>query len=294
MKKIAVFYHCYLVNNWEYIVDSQISKLINSGLYDDTDIIHCKVISNEQSYSKFLSKIQNHNKFISERIPTNVHEYHSVTCLYNFCKENPEHYVLYFNTKGVTRPNNEPDTDWRNMADYIHIERYKRCVDLLNYSDYNVCGAELGYTITNKGNDWIWDSYIGNYWWAKATYINTLQPPILTPDRALYETWLFHENRNWRKDRETDKLIDNKHINPYCFYKSIISLTESRTPRQLYDENFISKQEEIKTYESCVINRLNYLYQVQHKFGKNLSDKISKHYHNNHPNYIFKKYNYPM
>jgi hypothetical protein len=213
---------------------------------------------------------------------------------------------MYFNNKGVTRPNNLPDVYWRDYQDYYNIERYKDCNDLLNSSDHNVCGVELGYTIKDK-NTYSWDSFVGNHWWAKSKYIKTLQRPIKTSDRALYETWLFHENIDWRKERANGSLKDNLHINPYCFNKAIISLTEvCMLPESYKDTSLYSKDYETqnsiiasKLYiESQNYLRLNTLMRIRRErgdsvnFGEFIKNEISKHYMNKYPVFLYEKYNW--
>ena len=42
-----------------------------------------------------------------------------------------------------------------------------------------------------NGN-WIWF----NFWWARGTYLNTCEDPIITCDRYYYESWLGSGNNS--------------------------------------------------------------------------------------------------
>ena len=44
---IKIFYHICAINNWDVIVDSQLTKIHNSGLYNDVEVIYVNIVGED-------------------------------------------------------------------------------------------------------------------------------------------------------------------------------------------------------------------------------------------------------
>ena len=59
MKEILVFAHNYVGNNWYEIVDEQLTKLVDSGLYyQATKIYYGAYSSNQEQLTKFIKLVK--------------------------------------------------------------------------------------------------------------------------------------------------------------------------------------------------------------------------------------------
>lgn len=99
------------------------------------------------------------------------YEFPTLEMLREFAIRNPEYYILYLHTKGVSR-NIDSVKDWRACMLYFMVEKYLTCVNQL--LKFQTCG--INYMIGPMPH------YQGNFWWARADYISTLCPVRNTPD----------------------------------------------------------------------------------------------------------------
>jgi len=193
MKKLFVFWHNYLINDWAKIVESQFLKLVESGLYNSCEKISCGVVCDPlkvDEHKNLVKKLMQDNqvdpnKFETQYVHENAFEYVTLKMLQNFSKNN-DAYVLYFHTKGVscptsyTRIKKKKEHKREHMED-INITRWRECVEKLD--EGNMCCG------TNKRRKF----FVGNFWWAKTEYINTLpelKKITAIRSRAYYEKWL--------------------------------------------------------------------------------------------------------
>jgi hypothetical protein len=163
---LAIFQHMSLMGKWDDIFFEQYSLLLGSGLLEinkNTKINTCYALPESFEYET-LKKLQ------------------------DYCKHNIDAYVLYMHTKGVSRTGKARECCdyWRKYMEYFLIEQYKSCLWRL------VDGFDLA------GVDWHqrpeintrYPHFHGNFWWAAARYINTLEPLKKTKDRFYYERWV--------------------------------------------------------------------------------------------------------
>lgn len=103
----------------------------------------------------------------------------------DYSKNNPEDYILFFHTKGITHFTQATE-DWRKYMEYFVIEKWKDCVQKLD-EGYDCCGV-LWNTDTPIG---IWPHFSGGFYWAKASYINTLNHSYIDSEwRYMMEFWI--------------------------------------------------------------------------------------------------------
>jgi len=219
--KIAIFYHLYQTEDyeWEKLYHQQINSLIVSGLYDKCDFIHIGINGDKE-----LPFVLNKSKFQYNK--NKILEANTLQCLWEFCKENEDYKVLYFHSKGVTHKNNfhcESTTNaWRLYLEYFVIHNWKTCIDDLNHHDcvgtewvtkssYN--NLTENFTQHNKNH------YAGNFWWANASYVTSLNLDYLYETEGNYnrlrsEFWIGTQNPKYKSYHNSNKLLYDFYYSP--------------------------------------------------------------------------------
>lgn len=186
-EKIAIFYHVLQYGTWKEVYEEQIVRLQQSGLYDSCDYIN--VCVNGQIQMPFNLDKVNLSRNVEMRS-----EIDTLTKLYEFTNKNPEYKILYMNNLGVTWHDTkyyENKVQWRRYLEYFNIERWKKCVELLNEND--CVGTEWYSYSVLAGNKVEKSVYSGNFWWANASYVNRLDLNFLKEaewGRFNCELWL--------------------------------------------------------------------------------------------------------
>lgn len=204
--KIAVFYHIYQFGPWEQIFNEHWNLLIKTNLIDVSDFTYFG-INGIQVFNT------GHPRVFGNMNPNpQMEESDTLKALYLFCKDNPDYKVLYFHTKGVTKYNKKT-TDWRNMMNYFCLEQWRNCVKLLD--SYDALGCNLQ---DYPDNETPRKHFSGNFWWANARYINTLD-----------YSWLNSSNRFAR-----EFWIGTGNGNLHELHKSNVNHYDELYPRELY------------------------------------------------------------
>lgn len=186
--KIAIFYHISQMGLGAFIYQQQIHRLYTSRLISEASHIHFGVNGNKELYNVPKISIVKYNSNWKEETETLI-------SLRDFCKENPDHKVLYFHMKGVTKESINGES-WRLMMEYFVIDKWKECIEYLN--EYDAVGSNLkilGPTTWDDGTQ-TWEKagtqhFVGNFWWANASYVNTLDNSFLTSNFRLdREFWI--------------------------------------------------------------------------------------------------------
>lgn len=112
----------------------------------------------------------------------NLHEYPGIKKVWELSRENPESFILYFHSKGITRAHNPWDID--PVEDLFKIEfipLWWRWIYILS-SFPSI--DKVGIVANREGFAWY------NCFLAKGEYLSTCEEPILTNYRYYYENWL--------------------------------------------------------------------------------------------------------
>lgn len=202
---VGVFCHNYLQNHWHHIVLNQLTKLTKYGLYKRADkIVYGVQANSDADYNSFLNTIQTHdvdNKIEVYRYTKNMYEYPTLMHLQNYCAQNPNANVLYYHSKGTSRLFDENIESWRECLEYFNIEQWRRCHVEVRNNRHDICGAM--YITSFKFLDIEMNNYYsGNFWWAQAKYINTLDnlgTAMLKNNmkRDYCELWLGSKPHRW-------------------------------------------------------------------------------------------------
>jgi len=186
--KIAIFYHIAQMGLGAFIYQQQIHRLYASGLIKEASHIHFGVNGDRELFNVPDKAIIKRNKNLGDETDTLI-------SLRDFCKENPDYKVFYFHTKGASK-NNLQTSAWRLYMEYYTIDKWKECVEYLN--EYDCCGTDCYETKKMFLDEFIqqqeFNSYFfsGNFWWANASYVNTLSDEYLNSNlpRLTKELWI--------------------------------------------------------------------------------------------------------
>ena len=205
--KIAIFYHIAQMGMSAFIYQQQLHRLYTSGLIEAADYIHFGVNGDQELFNVPEKAIIHYNQ--KEYWGT---EKETLLSLKDFCKENPEYKVLYFHTKGATKDELCVQS-WRLMMEYFVIDKWKECVKQLD--EYTCAGIQMcrvGPSIYPDGtikeeNPTI--VYAGNFWWANASYVNTLRTKYIDDTcRYAVEKWIGDSDVSNPKDLYTHPGFD--------------------------------------------------------------------------------------
>jgi len=212
--KLAIFYHIGQIGIGAFVYLQQVHRLHTSGLLKEAKYIHFGVNGNQQLFNVPNNTNVVYNKNLKEETET-------LESLRDFCKNHPDYKVLYLHTKGVTKESINAES-WRLMMEYFVVDKWKECVEYLN--EYDAVGSNLkilGPTTWGDGSQ-TWEKagtkhFVGNFWWANASYVNTLDDGFLESDFRLdREFWIGTGNGNMKS------LYQPEDYEPYqYFYREI-------------------------------------------------------------------------
>lgn len=186
--KLAIFYHTFQNEISTFIYQQQINRLYVTGLMNAVDYMHIGVNGNNELFNVPSKAKVVYNQNQKEETETLV-------ALKDFAYENPDYKILYFHTKGASKGTLIANA-WRLMMEYFVIDKWKECVEMLD--EYDCVGSNLnpvGETLWSDGTTTIpvegTYNFTGNFWWATAKHIQSLDHKFLTSDyRIDRELWI--------------------------------------------------------------------------------------------------------
>lgn len=182
-----IVYHIYCVNNYLEIVEKQLARLKESGLYNWCDQLEITCIDPQGDFQKIETLVKDLSKVRLNVFTSNNYEYEGIKKVWEY-SQNYSGKVLYFHTKGVANNYKDFKTKqisewkkrgvawWKEAMEYHLIDRYEDCLSKLD--KYDQCG------LTNN-NNWWW----GNFWWSNLSWIQD-NPEPTQRDRWYFEAWL--------------------------------------------------------------------------------------------------------
>jgi hypothetical protein len=226
MKKIVIAYHGYMFGSrYMEMMAAQFRLLLTTGLYQASSKIYFGIVEDENrkplngnawihDFWKFGSSKEKGQILSKVEIvfyPENRELRDTLHWIKDYARENPDDYILFFHSKGITHYT-ESTEDWRRYMEYFVIEKWKDCIAKLD-EGHDCCGVlwnkdtPLGY----------FPHFSGAFFWAKAGYINTLNHDYIDSAwRYHMEFWIgsnpnakifeFHNSRL----NDKDSLIANK------------------------------------------------------------------------------------
>ena len=176
-EKLAIFYHLYQNELSGLIYQQQMHRLHTSGLMEACEFIHIGIVGEAEMFSLPEKARVQYNKRLTKD------EGETVEAMYRFCCDpNNSHYdVLFFHSKGASRQFVPQLHAWRMFLEYYVIDKWRECIDKLK--EYDSVGVKLRMKP--------FPHYSGNFWWANADYVATLD-----------ENFLYTEGEHGKIDRE--------------------------------------------------------------------------------------------
>jgi beta-1,4-mannosyl-glycoprotein beta-1,4-N-acetylglucosaminyltransferase len=186
-KKYCFIHSCTFQNNGTKKLDYIVDKINSSGLInvlDNVFIVNIGLpIENKYNVSG--------NKYILANYSENtlLYENPTINKMKLFAEQNPDSYILYLHTKGNSYDSERQSiNDWTDMMLYFLVENHKTCTNKM-YEQYDTVGCNYSESPSRH--------YPGNFWWAKSSYIKTLN--LLSedePSKMAPEFWLLQNEPN--------------------------------------------------------------------------------------------------
>lgn len=218
--KLVIAYHAYMyADKYMPMMSEQFRLLLSSGLFKACDKLYIGItLSPNMSPVNGEAWVNDFWKFSSSKeattpidpkieiviYPDNQEETKTLMWIRDYAKANPDDYVLYFHTKGITKMTPAPE-DWRHYMEYFAIEKWKNCVQKLN-EDYDCCGV-MWNSDTPVGH---YAHFSGGMWWAKCSYINTLNHDYLTSQWRYHREFWIGSAKKVRQYEFHDSGLNNK------------------------------------------------------------------------------------
>jgi len=170
---IFIVYHIAMMGCWETIVPTQLKLLEITNLIQNCNEIKISVVGPRQNLRTLQLMIRDYQQYNKIKIQYNggleQFEFPALKMIKRIATNNPDSRILYFHTKGASYCERkyskkilENMSQWRKFLEYSVIEKWKECYNYLD--NYDTCGPDL------SEKNWYW----GNFWWARADYINKI------------------------------------------------------------------------------------------------------------------------
>lgn len=188
MSPIAVFYHCQVFNNKrvagasptlsQNAVDIITSQMIELNAYElpetATDVFIG--IAGGQESAKVVRPLAHKKSQLMLFGLDAKSETPTIVKLQEYARKHPEHFILYFHSKGASHVDVEYlkfVTRWRWCMMQNLVIQWRKCVAELE-SGYDSVGCHWMTNMSPPSDkDSIWG---GNFWWVKASFLNILEP----------------------------------------------------------------------------------------------------------------------
>ena len=182
---IKIFYHIYCNNSTEKVVHDQLTKLMFSGLYHTANELHCFLTGEWNIMERVETLIHTFgDKYKITKKVANDTTYERFTLSEISSMIVPEDKILYFHTKGITKPTNHNVYDWRTYMEFFLMSRHQECLQLLDHYD------TVGVNVANVPAL----HYSGNFWWCRGDYFLKLDVAALD---HLYDGGTYFAPEMW-------------------------------------------------------------------------------------------------
>lgn len=205
---IVYYINCLTNTNYFDWLKNQIDMVYN---YNGTIYIIATLVPSDES--KFRNRVLSmYSNIIIECNYENQFEYPGILKVWELGQihSSSNDIILYFHSKGVTHHANYNSN--RNDSYNVilkDVDRIKEIFSIFPSID------KIGYF--SGGGGWIWY----NFWFARGSYINSVEKPIKTQRRHYYEDWLYRKidknNYTHPEDENTGYPYPNTLINCYGF-----------------------------------------------------------------------------
>ena len=127
-----------------------------------------------------------------------------------YSKFNTNCNILYLQTKGISYDRNlDTVNDWIDLMLYWNVEKHDNCLEILNTTNIDTIGCNISTKPLPH--------YSGNFWWAKASWVNKLEK-ITKQEKALAEWWLMSQENGIHKCLYSSNVNHYNETFPRCKY----------------------------------------------------------------------------
>jgi hypothetical protein len=205
---VHIYYHIYATDGVESIIDEQLNLIKKHFDFPYILNVGISLANQNQSISHIFDRLKN-----IRDVRASGNEFVTLDLIEkDKNKFGDSDYILYLHTKGASKQNNEGYNNiisWRHLMNYYNIELNKKVFNIFEKTNYNTYGVLLG----KAGN---WKIYSGNFWWAKASYLKTIEMDGVKRNRYNAEVDYIQNGIDWKpyspynKEGENHYLIDFK------------------------------------------------------------------------------------
>ena len=195
---IHIYYHIYAIEGVEQIIDEQLSLIKNHFDFPYILNVGISIAENNISTTSILEKVKSNLRDIL----SNGNEWTTLDLIRNDAEKfGDSDYILYIHTKGASKQkdaNYNNIISWRHLMNYFNIEKVKNVFKLFEKTEFNTYGVIL------KGH-----FYSGNFWWAKGSYLKTINLENIKLNRFAAETNYIQCGKNWKPYSPYNNEMDN-------------------------------------------------------------------------------------
>ena len=188
MKNINIVYFIWVNPEKDYnsIILGQLTDIIDSGILEQSSLyieICCENKELKDDVNKMISHKLIGNEYYIQFHDENKFEYYGIKKIYDLAREESSKYYLYLHSKGMFNYTNEERHNYEKTLTKGSLMQYKKVIKLFKKNRHI---GKIGlFPSSLHDQNFIWL----NFFWAKGSYINTCEDPIITDDRYYYERW---------------------------------------------------------------------------------------------------------
>ncbi len=217
---IAIFIHAARLEGVEARIQEYIQSFERTGLLEAAKQIFICTVGQAP-----LTYVPTHSKIVIRNVSNNLEDFEVPTqqALWEYAEEHPTAKILYLHTKGVGKNENQCIEDWVQYMCYFCIDKWPEAVEKLD--TYDTTGVDLLQEPTLH--------YSGNFWWTRASYMQTLPSPVefanlerypnpLNSVRHNQEFWICYRKQNHFCFWQSNINCYHRHVNLYPRSKYVI------------------------------------------------------------------------
>lgn len=219
MNKTAVFIHVATVNNYQQLFDELFDEIKKSRLMMACESINVCIVGSKKLNiieSPAINVYYDPDGAYSHELSYTKGEFFTLGKLEEYANSFPENRkILYCHLRGVTSPNNEHITTWRNYLIHHNVKKFEKA--LIALDTYDACGVDL-----IERERWPHAPHFsGNFWWSNSDYIKELPKisEISRPDskkiltlRHNAEFWIGMGDGNLKSLHDVDVDVCSRHL----------------------------------------------------------------------------------
>ena len=183
------FMHIYQINNWEEIVEEQLQRIFDSGLYDKLDRLYIGFNGKEKirDYEGKISILYHMDK-------PKMYDLFILSFIQMLCFTF-EGQVFSIHAKGITHVDKPQFSDWRKLLEYFTLDRHEVCLKELEKNDvagsnWHLGEGYMGAHSKRADGHTVTPHFSASFWWANASYIRRLPLINLEYNRYESEFWI--------------------------------------------------------------------------------------------------------